>query len=195
MGSFLAITLRSVPFQERHLIVTAITQEQGRVTALAKNAIHSRRFGAALELFAASQWNLTQKPNQEMGFLNEAELKHPYERIRSDMNSFALASTLNEILLKIAQPETASAPLFQLHSNALWAIEENPPAETGFALLNAYLAKMLQWCGSQPRLLTCLGCSKNLKDLDAQEKLSGIIERAGWLATKAASAPNSAGEP
>ena len=58
----LAIVLRSQPFQERDKIVTMLTENQGRITGVAKGAIHSRRFGGSLDLFACShiRWKETQ---------------------------------------------------------------------------------------------------------------------------------------
>jgi len=49
----LAIVLRAVPYEERHRIVTALTEHHGKITGMAKNAIQSRRFGGCLETFTA----------------------------------------------------------------------------------------------------------------------------------------------
>ncbi len=55
----LALVLKKTPYQDRDLIVVAITKEHGQLTALAKNGVQSRRFGGTLEPCTLSQWSFT----------------------------------------------------------------------------------------------------------------------------------------
>jgi DNA repair protein RecO len=184
-----AIVLRVVPFQERHRIIAALTEHHGKVSVMAKNSISSRRFGGALDPFTAGHWRWTRKANAEMGFLQEAIAKRSFEGLRADFEHLALASVFNELVLKTA-PEGEPCPeLFKLHANALAALEE-PPAASGRerTLLNAYLAKLLQWSGSQPRLQECLSCAKPLGELNARDVLTCAISDAGWFCPECRSA-------
>ncbi len=180
----LAIVLRSVLYEERHKIVTALTQEHGQITAMAKNSVQSRRFGGTLEPFAASEWAFTLKPGSELYHLTEAQIREPFEEIRKDFIKFCLASAFNELLLKLAPQNEVCLDLFRLHSNALSTLNEAQINNSEITLLNAYLAKVLQWSGSQPRLYACIQCNVALEDVDPNQELTCIIANAGWICSQ-----------
>lgn len=180
----LAITLRSVPFQERHKIVTALTENHGVISALAYNAIQSRRFGGALEIFAASEWHFTGKPQStdaKLFSLKEAATRRSFEGLRGDFEKLSLASCLNELMLK--QVPTGPCPeLFKLHSNALAVLEEWEEGKGApFSVLNCYLAKLLKWHGVQPAIESCMECKISLEKMERDEILSCQINPGGWL--------------
>lgn len=183
----LAIVLRSVAYEERHRIVTALTENHGQVSAIARNSIQSRRFGGTLDLFAAAEWSFAEKPGAELLRLDEAKIRRSYEGLRKNFERLSIASAFNELMLKLAPRQHACRELFQLHTNSLAALEELPsegldpknPAE--LALLNGYLAKLLQWSGSQPRLLHCIGCRVPLDQVDSDAPLTCRVADAGWL--------------
>jgi len=89
-------------------------------------------------------------------------------------------------MLRLAPEREPCLDLFKLHSNALAMLEEL--AETGraaeprmlLAMLNAYLSKVLQWNGTQPSLLRCLGCERSLLDFSANARLRCHISVACW---------------
>src|SRR5476649_2404312 len=85
-----AIILRTVLYEERHRIVTALTEAHGLVTAMAKNCISSRRFGGALDPFVASEWLFTEKPGAEVLQLQEAVAKRSFEGLRKDFERLSL---------------------------------------------------------------------------------------------------------
>lgn len=180
----LAIILRSVAFEERHKIITAITEKRGLVTAIAKNSVQSRRFGGCLEPFTAAEWQFSEKSGSELLLLLDAQVKRAYEGLRSDFQKFALASAFNELILKLAPQRQECGDLFKLHSNALAILEEMPLTPDGhelIILLNGYLAKLLQWSGSQPQLLGCLSCQISLSEQDMESTVSCLVQRAGWI--------------
>ena len=183
----LAIVLRVVPYEERHRVVTALTENHGRISALARNAVQSRRFGGALEPFAAAEWRFVEKPGGELVRVEEATIKRGYEGIRLDFERLALASVFNELLLKIA-PERQPVPeLFRLHANALALLDDQAKAGEAperlqlYRLLNGYLAKLLQLQGNQPPIAACLHCERSLLELPEAEALACSIADAAWI--------------
>lgn len=177
----LAIVLRSLIYEERHRIVTAFTEHLGIITALAKNSVQSKRFGGTLNLFTASEWILTKSPGAELYHLSEAHVRKAFDGIQKDFEKLSLASLLSELMLKIAPQQEACIDLFKLHSNALSVLNDDPLEKNRIAFLNGYLAKVLQWSGSQPRLLQCLNCSTPLREMIEQGELSCVIATAGWI--------------
>ncbi len=187
----LAIVLRSVPYEERHRVVTALTENHGKVSGLARNAIQSRRFGGTLEPFVASSWIFVERPGADLVRIEEAEVRRTFEGLRKDFERLAEASVFNELMLKLAPEREACPELFRLHSNALVALEELPGSGVELSLLNGYMAKLLQWCGNHPQLRSCMGCQLPLESFwegqtglrpGAQEAtLTCVVADAGWF--------------
>ncbi len=176
----LAMILRVIPFEDRHQIVTALTLSWGQVTALAKNSIQSRRFGGALDLFIASEWIFKMNSGGDLWTLVEAQVLESYEALRFDFKKLSMASVLNEIMLRVAPKLEPCSNLFRLHSNALLVLSRMDSSQEIY-LLNAYLAKILQWSGYQPRLQSCLVCEISLESLQGQMELNCQVQAGGWV--------------
>lgn len=176
-----AIILRAIPYEERHRIVTALTEGHGQVTAMAKNSISSRRFGGALDPFVASDWSFSVKPGADLFILQEAVVKRSFEGLRMDFERLSLASVFNELMIRVAPKHEPCPDLFKLHANALAALEELPGSGVDLALLNGYLAKVLQWSGSQPQLHACLGCESSADKIPPGTMVSCVVRDAGWV--------------
>lgn len=173
-------------------MITALTEKNGKISALARNSVQSRRFGGCLEPFAASTWRMASKNSSDLFYVESAAIRKSFEGLRGDFEILALASVFNELMIRIAPEREPCDDLFKLHSNALAFLEElaNKSREAGaeggveprllLTLLNAYLAKVLQWNGTQPQLLRCLGCEKSLLDFSAETRLRCHIAIACW---------------
>ena len=98
----LAIILKTVIYEERHRIVTALTENHGVISALARNSIQSRRFGGTLEPFTASEWLFAQKPGADLARLEEASIRRSFEGLRADFERLSIASVMNEMMLRTA---------------------------------------------------------------------------------------------
>jgi len=180
----LAITLRWVPYEERHRVVTALTEQHGKISALARNSIQSRRFGGSLEPFAAAEWRFVERGGSaDLYRLEEAQIRRGYEGLRADFGKLSLASVFNELMLRVAPEREPCPDLFRLHANALALVEELPAehASGHGPLLNGYLAKVLQWSGSQPQIHACSECGCSLDSLAPDAQLSALVESAAWL--------------
>ena len=184
-----AIVLRVVPFEDRHRVVTALSENHGRISALARNSVQSRRFGGALEVFTAAEWKVSERSEQaELWSLQEARAIRAYEGLRSDLGRMAMAGVLSELMIRVAPEKEACPDLFKLHANGLAALEElasNQAAQPPTSFLNGYLAKLLQWSGSQPSLSACRGCGRRLQDYwtsgEMGELLSVLVAEAAWV--------------
>lgn len=180
----LAIVLRAVPYEERHRVVTALTEKNGRVSALARNSIQSRRFGGCLELFTASNWRMSVREGADLFSVQDTVIRKSFEGLRKNFEILALASVLNELMLRLAPEREPCPDLFKLHSNALAILEEmadlEPDPRAMLGLLNSYLAKVLQWNGTQPQLLKCMGCKTGLLEYPSDTRLRCHISVAGW---------------
>jgi DNA repair protein RecO len=177
----LAVVLRVVPYEDRHKIVTALTENHGRVTLVARNAVQSRRFGPGLENFAAGDWMFTHKPGAEIGGLSDLNLRRAFSEIPKEFERLALAGFFSEIILRVTQPWEPCTDVFRLHSNALAILDEGLAAEKLSFLANVYLGKILIWYGTQPHWARCESCDKKLEDFPPDTVLHGVLETMGWI--------------
>lgn len=199
-----AIVLRAVSYEERHRVVTALTENHGKISAIARNAIQSRRFGGCLDPFVASVWRIAENRGTDLFRVEGTIVRKSFEGLRKDFEILALASVFNELMLRLAPEREKCLDLFKLHSNALALLEElalvTSAAQAAdprvlLILLNAYLSKILQWNGTQPQLLRCLGCERSLLDFSAETRLRCHISVACWTCPNCLSAkPDSASD-
>jgi DNA repair protein RecO (recombination protein O) len=87
-----ALVLRRVEFGEADLIVTLLTRELGRVSALARSARRSRRrFGGALEPFFTLTVVLEERRGAELLTMREASLLRPRVGLLADLGAMSAA--------------------------------------------------------------------------------------------------------
>lgn len=175
----LAIVLRSVRFEERHQIVTALTETHGRMSAMARNAVASRRFGGTLSPGVASLWHFVEKPGSDLARLEETEIRREFAGIRKHIGKVTAMGWICELVLQFAPEREPQPELFKLLGQSLAWLDETPDAafEAKFAaFLNLFLGKLLQLSGTHPRLAACDGCGEPVRD--SALTYQGVPERA-----------------
>ena len=175
-----AIVLRCVRLEPRSQILTAITKTSGMIRVVAKNSIHSKRWGDALSLFTVSDWIFYQKRSASLGVLIDATTKYFFEPLRKNYPKLCLASAFNECLLCVVPEQLGSPEFFRLHAHALLALAEEKVLPTLF-MLNVYLSKLLLFMGNNPEWRHCLGCFCSLESLSLEIQVQPSIAQGGWL--------------
>lgn len=187
-----AIILKAVLYQEKHQIVTAFCEHSGKVQLAAQNSIHSKRYGPSLQPLTASELRFHPKPDREVWNLIEAKPIQTFDPIRTDFEFFSLASVFIDVIQRSTQAQDSSPELFKLLSNAIVAVEtaaahpSQPQYKPITLLLCSFLAKILQWNGTQPQLLQCLQCDFTLRECIETECVHFSVPRAGWICTNCA---------
>ncbi len=187
----LAIVLRSVAYGDRDRIVTALTEHHGLLSGGAKNAVQSRRFGGALDLFCASEWVFHEKRSSDLVQIVEAQPRKEFTALSRNLIALGVASLWNEIVLRLSPEGERVTELFKIHSHGLVALEE-AIAQTAadakcFAILNAYILKVLRWSGHEPKLEKCLRCERTAMNLEEGASVFISVEEAGWECGRCAS--------
>ncbi|MCM0604556.1 MAG: DNA repair protein RecO [Xanthomonadaceae bacterium] len=174
------IPLKVIAYEDRHKIVTALTENYGLVSAMAKNSVQSKRFGSALGLFVASKMGFTQTENGEWGHLSEAEVQKTFSGISGDFEKLSYGSFLNEIFLKIAQPGVPAPELFKLYVNALHELDQAKTPEIVLAVVCIVLTKILGWSGHKPNFKTCMACDQSIQGI-LGAKVTLDFNRVCWV--------------
>lgn len=158
----LAIVLKTYPYQERDRIVVCLTENHGRITAVAKGGTSSRRFGGALDFLACSKVSVIQKPNAELGRIDGAVIHHEFSNLALDFERLTAASFVAEFCLRLLESHSPTREMFVLLSNAVYQINSGMPL---FLAINTFLCKSFKFMGFAPSLLRCVQCSRGAHEI------------------------------
>ncbi len=156
-----AILLRSVDFGESDRIVHLLTEQGGRLTAIAKAARRShRRFPGTLDVFNRLLIEGRTRPRAEMAFLERARLVDAHLGLRDSVGRYALASFLIEMLDRLApegQSGVDSGRLYTFATESLAFLASAAPRPTLRLLLEI---RALDALGLRPELTRCVRCGR-----------------------------------
>lgn len=183
MGHFtedLAIVLRSQPLQERDRLITMLTEHHGKITGVAKGAIHSRRFGGSLDLFACShmRWKETQG---ELVRIEEANTRRDFVQLRSKLENISAAGHFVDLCLRLTEDRHVAREVFLLLAHYLKLLEENTAT---FEIVRSFEIKLLERLGWAPVLEECVSCQLPFfgEELPPEECFVSLaVEKGGFL--------------
>ena len=124
-----AIVLSSLRYGETSKIVRLATREHGVQSAIAKGALRPRsRFGASLQSLSEGQARLLVKEHRELHILASFDLTRLHVGLANDLERYATASALAEVMLRFA-PADPHPESFDLLLDALGFLEVAPAGE------------------------------------------------------------------
>jgi DNA repair protein RecO (recombination protein O) len=152
-----AILLRKIDFGDYDLIIHFFTRERGKMAVMAKSAKKSRkRFGGALQLFSVLEIVCNVRKNKGLPLLEEAVLKDPFHRIRSDIRMTAYASYWTEMLNEWVEEGTAQVPIYQLLAHVLKQADEGQTPAAVISML--FQIRLMMVSGFYPEIEACSIC-------------------------------------
>jgi DNA repair protein RecO (recombination protein O) len=123
-----AIVLSAVRYSETSKVVKLATREFGVQSAIAKGALRPKsRFGAALQLLSEGQAQLLAKEHRELHVLAAFDLVHLPVGLAGDLERYATASALAEVMLRFAPPDPHPES-YDLFRESLSHLETAPAA-------------------------------------------------------------------
>jgi len=152
-----AVILRSQSYSETSRIVTFMSRESGLVKGIARGARGKRgRFGATLEPLQRVRVTLSVREGRDLQTVTEADLLHPYGRIREDLFRSTWAQAVLELTSRVVWQEHASEDVYRLLLAVLHAFEEEiGDPQLLFHVYQVHLAASL---GYAIHLEACSGC-------------------------------------
>ncbi|MBI3609714.1 MAG: DNA repair protein RecO [Nitrospirae bacterium] len=155
-----AIVLKTIRLGEADKLVTILTAKKGKVKAVAKGARRPRsRFGAALEPFTHCNVILFDKKPTVLMRMNQADILHPFIRIREDLERIGAAARMVQLASAILPEGEANPKIFSLLQAGLGKVERNDHLEW---LVRVFEIRCLKHAGYQARLDHCLICHNEL---------------------------------
>ncbi len=179
-----AIMLRRLEFGEHDLIITFFSSDYGKLSVIAKSAKKSvRRFPGILELFSVLDLVCTR--GRGMPVLQEAALKQPFIRIRSDIKKTAYAGYWAELINTWTEAEEQQLQLYLLFHHVLGELDNGYILPEALSIL--FQMQFMSLAGFYPDLRHCGICGIDM-DRMKQNRLVFDIVRAETLCEQCVSA-------
>lgn len=174
-----ALLLRAVDFGEADRIVTLLTPDLGRVSALARGARRSRRrFGGALEPFGLLQVELAETRG-ELYRLTQATLRHAWRGVLGDLRKMTLGGAALQLLREVTASRHADVELFRVCCQALEGLDRAAQAEEAWWI--GFQVRIMALQGFAPRLDACGRCGRE----PSPGQSACFDPRAGFLVCRA----------
>jgi DNA repair protein RecO (recombination protein O) len=155
-----AIVLRGRPHGESDKIVTFLTKDWGKVTGIAKGAKRSqRRFVNVLEPFTHVHLRFRPSRSDELAFVFGCELIQSFRGPSRDLQRFALASYISELLDVMVTGREAGQETYALLLASLQVLED--AANLSPAFLPTLELQVLAHTGYAPHLIDCQQCGRD----------------------------------
>lgn len=156
-----AIILRRVEFGDFDLILSFLTRDKGKFSAIAKSAKKStKRFSGILEPFSILRIVCSTGRRKGLPILQEAVLKKPLPSIRTDIIKTAYASYWAELIDVWLEEGPNQIELFGLLQYVLEQLDQGSASPAVLGIL--FQVRFLIISGHRPNLKQCGVCRREL---------------------------------
>ncbi len=160
------IVLRAKPYQERDKLVHILTEHHGKITGIAKGAVHSRRFGGSFDLFNCIQFSYVDKPGRDLVRIDEATIKRDFSGLRVNLERISAAGYFTDLCFRLTEDRMPSRELFVLMAHYLYLLES---ADVTMEMVRSFEVKLLDRLGYAPVMHQCVLCNESLQqNLESQ---------------------------
>ncbi len=152
------IVLKTTKYGESSLIVTMLTRDFGKISAIANN-VRTKKSAliGGLQLFAYSEV-VTYKAKSKSGLynLNEMNVLESFQGLRYDLDKMAYASYFAEVALSAVSEEEPDEEILRLLLNVLYALDRG--LESPEKIKAVFLWRIAAESGFMPLLDGCSKC-------------------------------------
>ena len=175
-----AIVLRLVEFSETSVIVTLMTRDFGKITAMAKGARRPKSpFEAALDVLAVCRIVFLHKTSGAMSLLTEAKLERRFRSSQTNLDCLYTGYYIVELLSSLTDEGDPHPELFDIANEFIEQIDSAQFDKTNLKEnLLQFELRALDLLGHKPMLTKCVGCGKektNLNRVSFGLNVGGII--------------------
>ena len=160
-----AVLLRTWPLHEADLIVSLFTRDYGKLRAVAKSALKSRRrFGGALEPMTLARARFVERPRQELARLDELEIIRSPLSAPVDQPRLAVLSFFAEVIEEALPEHDPQETVFRLAASLLehTAAVRSETTQPWMAL-TYFSLWMTRLMGLLPDIAHCTACGEALR--------------------------------
>jgi DNA repair protein RecO (recombination protein O) len=150
------MVLRTIRLGEADRIVTLMTEQHGKVRAVAKGVRRTKsKFGSRLEPLshvALLGW----QGRGDLDMINQVEVIDTFRTVREDLDRMASAMSMLEVVDQIGQERHGNPRLYEMLVGAMAALAERDSP----MVAPAFFLKVLALEGSAPVLDVCVSCGQ-----------------------------------
>jgi DNA repair protein RecO (recombination protein O) len=175
-----AIVLRVIDFSETSCVVTMMTRDFGKITALAKGARRPKSpLEAALDVLAICRIVFLHKSSGAMDLLTEAKLERRFRSSTRELKRLYSAYYIVELLRTLTAERDPHPELFDVACKTICTIDDpGLKLENIDVELIRFELQMLKLLGHTPMLTKCVGCGK---ERTTQNQVSFGLNAGGLL--------------
>lgn len=165
-----AIVLRAVPWSETSLIVTLLTKDFGKVSAVAKGARRIKSpFDGALDLLSYCSIVFIDKQGDVLDVLTESKLIRRFHIADRNLDALNAGYYLADYLNRVTETDQSLDELFDL---ANVTIERLDAGEMPLSCVLQFELQSLRMLGHAPQLDACVQCALELPLADSAAAFS-----------------------
>lgn len=152
------VVTKTVKYGETSLIVTIVTNDMGRISAIANN-VRTNKSGmmAGLQLFAYSEF-VMYKSKSKTGLyrLNELTVLESFSDIRESLEKLAYASYFSEVVNRTTAEDDADGEVLPLLLNVLYVLDRD--LQGSEKIKTVFEWRLSAVAGYAPQLGACSSC-------------------------------------
>ena len=150
-----ALVLRSRPLGERDRLLSLLTLEQGKLSAVAPGARKIKsKLAAGVDYFTCGSFLLYR--GRSLFTVSQLEVETSFRNIREDIRAYAYGMFFAELTDKLLQEGEPTPGIFHLLFNCWASLDENKADKE--LLARFFELKILSLLGYHPHLKGCLYC-------------------------------------
>ena len=174
-----AILIRRLDYGDFDLIITFLTHQHGKMTAIAKSAKKStKRFSGVLELFSLLDIVVSSSNRKGLPVLAEASFSSPLNHIRGNITKTAFASYWAELVNDTLEEGRQQVAVYQLLEYVLKALDTGEMPDEVLSIL--FQMRLLTLSGLCPNLNYCCTCHTDMADV-SQFKINIDMAKGGVI--------------
>ena len=170
-----ALIVRFTDFSETSRIVTAYTEELGKVRGLAKGGRRLKsNFESALDLLTVCSIVLLRKPSRQLDLVIEARVTERFAALTRKLDALYAGYYLAELLSDFTQEDDPHPTLFQ---SAVATLRQLGTSDLTTEIILHFETQLLRELGFAPILHECAACHRRLPEegLRFDPQLGGIV--------------------
>jgi DNA repair protein RecO (recombination protein O) len=158
----LALVLRVADYGEADRVVTLLTEQHGKISALARGARSSRkRFGAALGLFGCGEATLRERG--DLWLLEDLHSQRGFIRLGQELGRFSHACYACELCQQLCPPHSPEPQIYRLLLELLTLLDQLPITDRPTVEpLRSFELQLLETVGLGLALEQCATCGADL---------------------------------
>ncbi|QDV70411.1 DNA repair protein RecO [Rosistilla carotiformis] len=162
-----AIILRVVPFSESSVVLTMLTRDFGKISALAKGAYRPKSaFEGAIDLGCHCRVVFIKKSSDALDLLTEAKLERRFRAANKSLQRLYVGYYILELLRELTESDEPHPDLFEL---ALWTLRKIDSADLNpgdlLDLVATFELQALKHLGHAPSMDVCATCGKTVGEM------------------------------